>query len=467
MGKKVLVIDGGGRGNAMAHAFSKSEKVGKVYVAPGNAGVHEYGGEALPLQGGTKKEMIPDLIRKAEGIGADLVVPGPEGWLSVGVVDSFHEKTDIPVVGPAKEAAFLETSKCDAKDYLDSIGVPVPEYRNFKDEEKAKKWAEKFYEENPDKDLVPKADGIAAGKGAFVCSSLEETLDSIDKIASKEFNQEYDGAGRRIEVEERLCGQEVSFFVITDGETVKPFGTARDYKRRFSDDDHSFVYKYFGGLNPNTGGMGAYSPQELSEELEGKIMEEVAVPTVRNLEEDYVGVLHFVLMIVEENGEKKPYVLEINVRDGDPETQARLPRLESDIYEIYSSLAAGNLENMEINWKDEYCVGICAVSGRPWKDEKPVTGYAGYPGDYYSKQPIFLTGEKDKRIGEEGISKYVDGFVYHNGTDLHNDFLRSRGGRVITFTNTAETLEKARRKAYEDLEKAFFSFMDYRKDVGI
>ncbi len=273
--KNVMIIDGGGRGNAIAHAFSKSEKVNQVYVTPGNAGVHEYGGKNVPLQEGTKKERIQEIIKKAKELDIDLAVPGPEGWISAGIVNQFREKTNIPIVGPTKDAAFLETSKCDTKEYLDSIGVPVPQYENFEDPEEAKEWAEKFYDENPDKNLVPKADGIAAGKGAFVCGSLEESLAAIGKISSEEFNEEYDGAGRRIEVEERLDGVETSFFAITDGESIKPFGTAKDYKRRYSDPDHSFIENYFNGINPNTGGMGAFSPEEVGEELTEKIMEQI------------------------------------------------------------------------------------------------------------------------------------------------------------------------------------------------
>ncbi len=467
---KILVIDGGGRGNAIAHAFSKSEKVDQVYVTPGNAGVKEYGGENIPLEKETRKERIQEIIEKAKELEIDLAVPGPEGWISAGIVNQFRKNSEIPILGPTKEAAFLETSKCDANDYLDSIGVPVPNYSNFEDPEKAKEWAEEFYEENPDKNLVPKADGIAAGKGAFVCDSLEETKSAIDKISSEEFNDEYDGAGERIDMEERLYGIETSFFAITDGESIKPFGTAKDYKRRFSDSDHSFIDRYFSGINPNTGGMGAYSPEKAGEELTEKIMEQIARPTVDNLDEDYQGILHFVLMIVEEEGEKQPYVLEINVRDGDPEAEARLPRLKTDIYEIYNSAADQNLDQVEIEWDSKYCAAVCVVSGRPWEDGKPVEGYAGYPGEYYSKQPIFLRGEENKRIGEEGIGEYVDGTVYHNGTDLHQGYLRSRGGRVLTFVNFGESLEEARENTYSDIENdeggVFFSYMDYRQDVA-
>ncbi len=466
----VLMIDGGGRGNATAHAFSRSEKVEKIYVTPGNAGVYEYGGQQIPLQEGSKKERISEIIEKSVDLDIDLAVPGPEGWISAGIVNEFRSKTDIPIVGPTKEAAFLETSKCDTKDYLSSIGVPVPEYKNFEDPEKAKEWTKNFYENNVDKNLVPKADGIAAGKGAFVCSSLENALAAVDKISSEEFNDKYDDAGRRIEIEERLEGEEISFFAITDGESVKPFGTAKDYKRRYPSDDHHFIDMYFDGINPNTGGMGAYSPQGVGEEMTEKIMEEISKPTMEHLDENYQGILHFVLMAVEENGKRQPYVLEINVRDGDPEAQARLPRLESDLYEIYDSVANRELNEVEIEWKSEYCAAVCAVSGRPWKNGKPVEGYAGYPGEYYSKQPIFLRGDKRKRIGKEGIGKYIDGFVYHNGTDLHEGYLRSRGGRVLTFTNLGETLEEARESVYSDIEGddggVYFSYMDYREDVG-
>lgn len=466
----VLVIDGGGRGNAIAHAFIQSPKVDNVYVTPGNAGVYEYGGEDVPLPEGSKEERIPEIIEKAEELDIDLAVPGPEGWISKGIVNKFRSETDVPIIGPTEDAAFLETSKCDAKEYLDSVGVPVPTYKNFDDPESAKQWAREFYEENPKENLVPKADGIAAGKGTFVCSSLDETLSAVDTISSDEFNEKYNGAGQRIEIEERLDGDEISFFTITDGETIKPFGTAKDYKRRYENSDHPFIEEYFNGINPNTGGMGAYSPEGVGEELTGKIMEEIARPTVENLDRNYQGILHFVLMAVEEGEERQPYVLEINVRDGDPEAQARLPRLKTDLYDIYDSVVDEQLDQVDISWDSNYCVAVCAVSGRPWENGKPVEGYAGYPGDYYSKQPIFLSGKKGERIGKEGIGEYVSGFVYHNGTDFHQGYMRTRGGRVLTFINQGETLEEARKKTYSDLEGddggVYFSYMDYRNDVG-
>ncbi len=467
----IMVVDGGGRGNAIAHSFSKSENVDCVYVTPGNAGVFEYGGKQVQLEKESMQERISEIIDNARELDVDLVVPGPEGWISAGIVDEFRSRTDIPIVGPTRDVAFLETSKCDAKDYLKSIGVPVPEYKNFDDPAEAKEWAEQFYHDNPDKNLVPKADGIAAGKGAFVCDSLDETITAIDQISSEEFNEKFDNAGRRIEIEERLDGHELSFFVITDGETAKFFGTARDYKRRFSDPDHFFIDRYFNGINPNTGGMGSFSPEELGEDLKDKIMNEIARPTVENLDGEYQGILHFVLMAMEEDGEYQPYVLEINARDGDPEAQSRLPRLKSDLYDIYESVVEKDLDKVEIEWKGEYCVAVCVVSGRPWSNGKPVEGYAGYPGDYYSKQPIFLKGKQKERVGKEGIGEYIDGFVYHNGTDLHNGHLRTRGGRVLTFVNKDETLKEAREKVYRDIEGEegsgiHFSFMDYRKDIG-
>lgn len=464
----ILVIDGGGRGNAIAHRLTTSPEVEQVYVTPGNAGVYEYGGENLPLPDGTKRERIPAVIEHAKDKSVDLAVPGSEGWLSAGIVDAFHEETDIPILGPTRTAAVLESSKCDTKDYLDGIGVPVPEYRNFEDPEEAKEWARQWYDEN-DSDLVPKADGIAAGKGAFVCDSLSETFTAIETITGESFNDEYDGAGERIEIEERLRGEELSFFAITDGETVRPFGTAKDYKRRYESDDRGLIDQYFDGINPNTGGMGAFSPHDLGEDLQDRLMAEIAEPTVEHLDRDYTGILHFVIMVVEESDGLQPYVLEINVRDGDPEAQARLPRLESDLFEVYHAAATGSLETASVEWGDDHCVGVCAVSGPPYKDGQRVG--PGYPGTYLSKQPIFPRGRPDERIGREGIGHFVDGMVYHNGTDLHEGasgtpFLRSRGGRVLTFTGTGDTRDTARENAYGDLDEIFFSFMAYRDDIG-
>lgn len=468
--KTVLVIDGGGRGNALAHAFSRSKHVGEVYVTPGNAGVYEYGGTALPLTGETREERIPEIIEHAREIEADLVVPGPEGWISAGIVDTFQRETTIPIAGPTKHAAILETSKCDTKDYLADIGVSIPEYRNFEDPDEAIEWARQWYDEH-DTGLVPKADGIAAGKGAFVTDTFEETKRAIETIASEAFNEEYDGAGERIVIEERLEGEELSFFAVTDGETVAPFGTARDYKRRFDEPTGYLIDSYFDGINPNTGGMGGYSPVPTGERLEQTLLDDIVRPAVENLDQfskaddEYRGILHLVTMVTEDG----PKVLEFNVRDGDPEAQVRLPRLDGDLYEIFSAIPAGELDSVDINWSDKACVGVCAVSGPPYKDGKRVGG--GYPGHYISKQPIFLTGSPDDRIGPEGVGAHVDGMVYHNGTDLHGEgedaFLRTRGGRVLTFTAQGATVEQARERAYADVETVHFPFMSYRDRIGL
>ncbi|MDY6773666.1 MAG: phosphoribosylamine--glycine ligase, partial [Candidatus Nanohaloarchaea archaeon] len=370
--------------------------------------------------------------------------------------------------GPTKDAAVLETSKCDTKEYLEEIGVPVPEYEIFDDSQEAKEWAEQWYDEH-DVGLVPKADGIAAGKGAFVTSSLEDTKNAIDTIMGENFNEKYDGAGERIEIEERLEGDELSFFAITDGETVKPFGTARDYKRRFGK-EVSLIDKYFDGINPNTGGMGAYSPVVIDEELEQQLMREIIEPTVQNLDrferadDEYRGVLHLVTMVTDEG----PKVLEFNVRDGDPEAQARLPRLQTDTYELFSSVTDQTLNEIEMKWSDEDCVAVCAVSGPPYKDHKRIGG--GYPGNYQSKQPIFPTGNPDSRIGREGIATHVRSMVYHNGTGLEdsngNEFIQSRGGRVLTITATADSFEEAREQVYSDLDNVHFPYMAHRDDIA-
>lgn len=311
---------------------------------------------------------------------------------------------------------------------------------------------------------MPKADGIAAGKGAFVCSSLDETLTAIDRITSKGFNTTFNDAGQRLEIEERLHGTEISFFAISDGETVRPLATARDYKRRFANDSHPLVEQYFDGINPNTGGMGAFSPVPLSDRLHERIMENIVRPTVEEFEHTYCGILHFVLMIVDEGDSLQPYVLEINVRDGDPEAQARLPRMKTDALDVYANAARGALEDVRLNWRDESTVAVCLVSGPQYRDGERVSG--GYPGEYHSKQPLFLHGEPDDRIGAEGVEAYVDSDVFHNATDLKNGEIRSRGGRVLTVTNTGSSVGMAREGVYDDIKKIHFNFMQYRDDIA-
>jgi phosphoribosylamine--glycine ligase len=324
------------------------------------------------------------------------------------------------------------------------------------------------------KKVVVKADGLAAGKGVFVCDCLDEAIFAIDEIMVK---KRFGKSGDRIVIEERLYGIEVAFTAITDGKTVKPFGHARDYKRAFDPDDIDGMREFYIGffkkfitkaeaerlykegklLNPNTGGMGAVSPHpKLNEEIENKIMEMVVEPVIKEFKrlegKTFKGVLYPVIMLVEENGELIPKVLEINVRDCDPGAEAKLPRLETDMADIAWAVINEELEDVDVRFSPDYCVAVCAVSGALKGREglKP-----GYPADHYTSQPI---------DGLEDAMKSA--IVYANGIAKPNGYVTT-GGRVLTVVGRGKTLEEARGKAYEALSKVRFPGMRYRKTIGL
>ncbi|RQW79416.1 MAG: phosphoribosylamine--glycine ligase [Methanothrix sp.] len=468
-GKRVLVVDSGGRGNAIAHAFARSESVLSVFVAPGNAGSEMMDKCRIAAENGKPLKSIPELLNFVKKEKIDLTFVGPEGYLSDGMVNVFLEEGQR-ILGPKKEAAILEGSKCYTKDLLKSLKVPVPPCQNFEDAAEAREYARQYCAENPKKGLVIKADGLAAGKGSVVCGSPEEALSTVDRIMVEP--RLFGAAGKRIEIEEKLEGRELMFFALSDGETVLPLQSALDYKQAFAADEGVAV-RLFNKLsrnpcldnNPNTGGMGGFSPHPwLDEELTEKIMKRIAVPTVRGFKEatghDYVGVIYFGLMI---SDEKEPSVLEINVRLGDPEAEVILPRLKTDFYQISEAMLDRKLGSLQLEWSPEYYLGICAISGRAIKPlasggggERP-----GYPGEHYTNMPI------------NGLDRVdPDTLVYHNGTAFgaegaDKSRLFTTGGRVLTLVAHAATLAEARSRAYDNIKRIRFNGMRYRKDIGL
>ena len=467
-GAKVLVVDSGGRGNAIAHAFARSPKVDIVYVAPGNAGSAMLKKCGQADDAGKPVRSISELFNFAEKNDIDLTFVGPEGYLSDGIVDFFQER-DLRIVGPSKEAAVLEGSKCYTKELLQSIGVPVPPYHNFSQANEAIEYVRQCCLDDPKKGLVVKADGLAAGKGSIVCSSVEEAISAINRIMVDP--RLFGSAGDQIEVEERLKGRELMFFAISDGRNILPLETAQDYKQAFAPDEKVAI-RLFNKLagnpnldnNLNTGGMGGFSPHPwLDEELEDKIMNRIALPTIKGFKEakgvDYIGVIYFGLMITED---RDPYVLEINVRLGDPEAEVVLPRLITDFYSLSESILDKKLHQIQLEWTPDYCVGICAISGRAIRslssgsEERP-----GYPGEHYTNMPI------------HGLDKVdPDVIVYHNGTAFGKDAQGNRrlfttGGRVLTLVSRGPTLRDARIKAYDNIKRIRFNGMRYRKDIGM
>lgn len=469
-GKRVFVVDAGGRGNAIAHAFARSGAVEKVFVSPGNAGSEMMDKCRLAQVDGRPPKSIPELLAFAKANEIDLTFVGPEGYLSDGIVNIFQEEGQR-ILGPKKEAAVLENSKCTTKDLLKGLGVPVPPCRNFDDPSEAKEYVRSFCADNPGQGLVVKADGLAAGKGSVVCAGEEEALSTIERIM--ESPKLFGAAGDRIEIEDKLEGRELMFFALSDGRSVLPLESALDYKQAFSAEE-AVAVRLFNKLsgnpnrdnNPNTGGMGGFSPHPwLDGELTERIMKKIAIPTVRGFREatghSYVGVIYFGLMISEE---REPSVLEINVRLGDPEAQVILPRLETDFYQLSEALLDGNLGGVPLQWSRDYCLGVCAISGRAIK---PLTSGSagggerpGYPGEHYTNMPI------------SGLEKVnPDVLVYHNGTAFGQDAAGKRrlfttGGRVLTLVGRGESLAQARAMAYDNIKRIRFNGMRYRKDIG-
>uniref|UniRef100_A0A7J3M1Z0 Phosphoribosylamine--glycine ligase n=1 Tax=Archaeoglobus fulgidus TaxID=2234 RepID=A0A7J3M1Z0_ARCFL len=457
---RVLVVDAGGRGNAIAHAFSRSEKVKKVFVAPGNAGSEFFDKCRVAKIDGkpiASIRSIEEIVKFAKE-NVDIAFIGPEEPLSLGIVDRLEEE-GIPTVGPKKELSWLEASKCKTKDFLKSIGVPIPKYRNFDSAEDAKEFIL-----NSSGSIVVKADGLAAGKGVYVCDSKEEALRAVDEIM---IEKKFGSAGDRILIEEKLVGVEVAFTAICDGKRALPFGTAKDYKSAFDNDDFEAMRDYYIGtrkkfyrkeeiealfkqgklVNPNTGGMGAISPHpEVSEEVEKRIMKKVVEPIVRAT--GFKGILYPVIMLVD--GELK--VLEINIRECDPGAQAKLPRLESDLLELSLAVINGDLDSVEIRFSNDFCCAVCAVSGalRGREGLKP-----GYPAEHYTSQPI------------QGIESAKEiALIYANGIAKQDGYVTT-GGRVLTVVGRGETIEGARRRAYEAIKLISFPGMRYRKSIGL
>jgi phosphoribosylamine---glycine ligase len=416
---KVLVIGGGGREHAIVWKLSQSRLVDKIYCCPGNAGIAELA-ECIDVNLNDFDSLL-DFV-KYEWI--DLTVVGPEDPLSRGIVDLF-EKEGRRILGPTKAAARLESSKVFSKDLMKSHGIPTAEYSVFTSYVHAEEHIK--FKGAP---IVVKADGLAAGKGVFVASTVEEALDALKLIMK---DRTFGDAGDRVIVEECLRGEEASFMVFTDGKTIVPMVSSQDHKRVFDDDK-----------GPNTGGMGAYSPaQIITADMEKKVMDKIMKPTLRALKSEgitYKGILYAGLMI--DGG--TPNVLEFNCRLGDPETQPVLSRLKSDFMSIAMAVTDGTLSDTAIEWSREPAVCVVISS-------------AGYPGKYRKGDVIEGIGEANK----------VDGVqVFHAGTAFKNGSIVTSGGRVLGVTASGEDIAAARKKVYEATGKIHFEGMHYRKDIA-
>lgn len=406
----VLVVGSGGREHAIAWKLKQSNSVEKVYVAPGNGGTNEF-------NVAIKAEDIEGLSSFAAK-NLCFTVVGPEGPLASGIVDHFMEK-GLPIFGPSRKEALLESSKSYSKELMTKLGIPTAQFEVFDDSERAIDYAQKF-----DGKVAVKVDGLAAGKGVFVCNSITEAADAIKSIL---VDRVFGESGRKIVVEEKLSGRECSLMTICNGRIALPFGTAKDHKRVYDND-----------IGPNTGGMGAYSPADyIDQYAEHTIVERIANPVVRN--SNFHGFLYLGLMLTEDG----PKVLEFNARLGDPETQVILPRLQGDFFSAMKSMSEGNA-NFGLDWSDNHaCTVVMCSQGYP---QSPKTG--------------------DMISGLENVKKIKDVTVFHSGTSKSGNDYFTKGGRVLSVTGTGRTLPEAVSNSYSAVSCISWHGEHHRNDIG-
>ncbi len=418
---KVLIIGSGGREHALAWKCAQSPKVDEVLVAPGNAGTaRENRVRNVAIHSGDMAGLVA--LAQKENIG--LTIVGPEVPLVAGVVDRFNE-LGLPCFGPTAAAARLEGSKAFTKDFLARHNIPTAEYENFSELQPAL-----AYIREQGAPIVIKADGLAAGKGVIVAMSLQEAEQAAtDMLAGGSFGD----AGARIVVEEYLDGEEASFIVITDGDSILPLATSQDHKARDE-----------GDVGPNTGGMGAYSPAPVvTREIEQQILDLVIRPTLDGMKADgnpYLGFLYAGLMIMPDG---TPKVIEFNCRMGDPETQPILMRLESDLVEICLATLDGRLSEHHADWDPRAALGVVLAAG-------------GYPASYAKGRTISGLDAADSETQK----------VFHAGTAIDQDTVTTNGGRVLCVVGLGGTVATAAKSAYESVDKIEWEDVYFRRDIG-
>ena len=413
----VGIIGSGGREHSRCCALNKSTNIEQIYCFPGNAGTSKIAKNVI-----LNLDNFDELKNFILSNKIDLVVVGPEKPLVDGIVD-FLEKNNIKVFGPNKIASQLEGSKIFTKNLCKKYNIPTASFGVFKDAEEANTFigSAKY-------PLVIKADGLASGKGVYICLDKIEAKTAIQEVFQGKF-----GIAKNLLIEEFLEGEEMSYFVITDGKTIKNFGTAQDHKRVLE-----------GDRGKNTGGMGAYSPSRLmNEELEKKIIDKIIKPTIQGLREiktTYKGFLYVGLMIVD----KEPYLIEYNVRMGDPECQTILPKLNSSLLDIFLACCDEKLSDIEIKWhnKKSLCIVLCSK---------------GYPDDFKKN---LLIKDLDK------IRLKDNEYCYHAGTKVDGQDVYSNGGRVLNFTCVSEDFKDAREKIFKIIDLLNWKDGFFRKDIG-
>ena len=415
----VLVIGSGGREHALVWKIAQSRHADRIYCAPGNAGIAGIA-ECIPISA-TDIEALYSFAMEND-IG--LTIVGPEAPLVLGIVDTFR-KGGLRIFGPLSFAAQLEGSKSFSKRIMLKYGIPTADARVFSDYEKAVN-----YIREKGVPIVVKADGLAAGKGVMVCTTEGEAITAVNMIMSERL---FGDAGAQVVIEECLEGEEASFLVFSDGNTIIPMPPSQDHKRALDND-----------CGPNTGGMGAYTPVPIIDmDMQNRIMKEVMLPAVNALKAEgcpYEGILYAGIMLTTEG----PKVLEFNCRFGDPEAQPILMRLQTDILDIMNAVIDKKLDSIEIEWSDKASVCVVIASG-------------GYPDKYTTGQSI--KGLKD-------FNNMNDVVVFHAGTKFDGGNIVTAGGRVLGVTAIGVDLKNAIDKAYDELNRISFEGMQYRKDIG-
>ena len=416
---KVLVVGGGGREHTLVWKLNQSPKVTRVYCAPGNAGIAREA-QIVPIN----VTDITALVDFAVDEGIGLTCVGPELPLTLGIVDAF-EKAGLRIFGASKAAAEIEGSKVFTKDLLAKYGIPTGAYQVFGDADEAKAYIKEI-----GAPIVVKADGLAAGKGAIVCPTIEEAEEAVNLCMME---RAFGDAGDRVVIEEFLVGEEASFLAFSDGKTVLPMATSQDHKPIFD-----------GDKGPNTGGMGAYSPAPVvTPEIFDQAMNEIMIPTVQAMASEgrpYKGVLYAGLMI--KDGKAK--VLEFNARFGDPEAQPLFMRMDGDLVEVMEAVIDGRLDEVSLQWQDDATICVVMASG-------------GYPGDYEKGKVITGIDDAD---AVEGVK------VFHAGTAEKDGKIVTAGGRVLGVTARGKDIPQAIERAYEACALIKWEGVQYRKDIG-
>jgi phosphoribosylamine--glycine ligase len=414
---KILVIGSGGREHALCFKIAQSKKVTKIYCAPGNGGTHNIA-ENVDIKPNEVDKLLDFVLENS----IDLTIVGPEEPLVLGIADKFQEK-GLRIFGVNKECARLEGSKDFSKRFMEKYNIPTAKYNSYTDLEKAIEGLKDY-----SYPVVIKADGLCLGKGVVICNSEEEAITTLNNILK---NKIFGSEGEKVIIEEFLDGVEASLLCfVTEGKII-PMESAKDYKKIFDGDK---------GLN--TGGVGCFSPsplfsKELDEKIEKNILNRISFG-LENEHMDFRGILFIGFMIVD----NEPKVLEFNVRFGDPETEVLMPRLKSDIVDLFQKTIDGDLKKEDLTWTEEKCVTVVVTS-------------KGYPGDYEKGFEIKGTDTLDENI-----------ILFHNGTKYHDERLITNGGRVMSITSLGNSLDQARETIYNNINRIHFNGIYYRKDIG-